>query len=99
MTDKKCDDRFSDAHYENAQERNERALKQRCVPLNEPDDEGTHVDPTTGEHYMECTSCGMMMKDGGDHSVLTAPERAQEIQLLVGSGMECDVCHAINKDD
>lgn len=48
------------------------------------DDYGcTLEDPRTGERYMECVSCGMIMDPVEEHH----------------SAGECNFCHAVNKDD
>jgi len=60
-------------------------LKAHVIALKECDIDGnTLIDPRTGIRYMECISCGMIMDMDMD-------ERH--------SGGECNICHAINKDD
>lgn len=47
------------------------------------DDGSTHVDPSTGARYFECVCCGQYFSDISD----------------MHSGGECNLCHAVNKDD
>lgn len=72
-----------DPEYERQQD-----LKAHVKPLtdeeiSEDEDGCTVVDPRTGTRYMVCNSCGMIMDHVEDHH----------------SGGECNLCHAVNKDD
>ena len=67
------------------EDRKQRERDARCIRLTKADDDGnTHYDPATGKKYMECISCfRMMFLPNGEHH----------------SAMECNLCHAVNKDD